>query len=143
MTSKFYDLTILKLNDGTIRLEQQSGIDEPAIIYLHPVQAQFVMNGSPEQSISERIATLERRLLWMRDRFEECHVVLPSDMHERCPEAPEFDMWLQASIDVAIEYCADFATQQTENTEAVTKTVAESATVSHSATVCNTTASLL
>lgn len=29
-------------------------------------------------------------------------------MFERCPEAPEFSMWLQASIDVSTEFCADF-----------------------------------
>jgi len=56
-----------------------------------------------------RIATLERRLLWMRDRFDECHAALPSDMFERCAEAPEFYAWLQASLDVSAEFCADIA----------------------------------
>jgi hypothetical protein len=105
--NKFYDLSITKLDDGTIELTQQMGIDEPTAIYLHPMQASFITNGSPDQATSERITTLERRLLWMRDRFNECHAELPYDMFERCMETGEFYAWLHASIDVATEYCSD------------------------------------
>lgn len=116
MTSKFYDLEISKLDDGTIRLEQRYGCDESAIVDLHPAQVAYIADGLPAtaperpqpQWAMERIATLERRLLWMRDRFDDCYAALPHDMCERCPEAPEFYAWLQASIDVAGEFCSDF-----------------------------------
>ena len=108
MTSKFYDLEISKLDDGTIRLEQHYGCDESAIIDLHPLQAAFVANGNPANSVAERIATLERRMLWMRDRFDECQAALPMDFYERCGDVLEFDAWLLASIDVSREFCADF-----------------------------------
>lgn len=116
MKTQFYDLNITKLEDGTIRLEQHYGCDESAIVDLHPAQAAFIADGLPvsaperiqPQWATERIATLERRMLWMRDRFEECAIALPPDMYERCSEAPEFSSWLQASIDVSTEFCADF-----------------------------------
>jgi hypothetical protein len=108
MTSQFYDLSITKLEDGTIRLEQRDCGDS-AIIDLHPIQAAFIANDHPANTVPERIATLERRLLWVRDRFEECHAALPGDMYERCPEAFEFGAWLDASVTVAGEFCADFA----------------------------------
>lgn len=138
MTSKFYDLEISKLDDGTIRLEQHYGCDESAIVDLHPAQAAFIADGLPvnaperiqPQWAMERIATLERRLLWMRDRFDECHAALPSDMHERCAEAPEFSAWLMASVDVATEFCADLSgaradCQQEGNGVCVTKALPE------------------
>ena len=118
MKTQFYDLNIETLDDGTIRLEQRDYCGESVILDLHPMQAAFIADGMPVAAperkqvlpnwATERIATLERRLLWMRDRFDECHAVLPSDMHERCAEAFEFDAWLMASVDVATEFCADF-----------------------------------
>lgn len=116
MKTQFYDLSIETLDDGTIRLEQRDYCGEAVILDLHPAQVAYIADGLPAtaperpqpQWAMERIATLERRLLWMRDRFDECHAVLPHDMYERCPEAPEFSSWLQASIDVAGEFCADF-----------------------------------
>jgi hypothetical protein len=118
MNQQFYDLSINALDDGTIRLEQRDYCGESAIVDLHPAQLTYIADSlsahlpervqeQPSWAI-ERIATLERRLLWVRDRFEECHVALPSDIYERCGDAYEFDAWLAASIDVTSEFCADF-----------------------------------
>lgn len=114
MKEQFYDLSIEPLDDGTVRLEQRDYCGESVIIDMHPQQAIHIANGlsvdthqTQTNGTAERIATLERRLCWLRDRFEECHAALPSDMHERCPEASEFDAWLLASIDVSSEFCAD------------------------------------
>lgn len=109
MATQFYDLEVTKLPDGTIRLEQKDYCGESVLIDLHPIQAAFIANGQPANTVAERINTLERRLLWMLNRFEECHVALPVDMFERCADAPEFDAWLVASIDVATEFCADLS----------------------------------
>ena len=118
MNKQFYDLNIDTLDDGTIRLEQRDYCGESMILDLHPAQVAYIADSltvnTPERiqtqpnRATDRIATLERRMCWMRDRFDECHVVLPPDMHERCAEAPEFHAWLMASIDVATEFCADF-----------------------------------
>lgn len=108
MTTQFYDLEVTKLADGTIRLEQRD-CGESVIIDLHPIQASFIANGQTANTLTERISTLERRLLWLRDRFEECRVVLPCDMHERCSEAESFYAWLDASDTVAGEFCADLS----------------------------------
>lgn len=115
MTSQFYDLNVETLEDGTIRLEQRDYCGESAIIDIHPIQAVFIAGGLPDSSIPERIATLERRMLWMRDRFEECYAALPSDMYERCSESLEFHSWIQASIDVSTEYCTDFTSKSQES----------------------------
>jgi hypothetical protein len=118
MNKQFYDLTIDTLDDGTIRLEQRDYCGESVILDLHPSQLTYIADNLsanvPERVkalpnwATERIATLERRLLWVRDRFEECHEALPSDIYERCGEAFEFSAWLMASIDVSGEFCADF-----------------------------------
>jgi len=121
MTSKFYDLKITKLDDGTISLEQAVDYEDNAVIYLHPLQAAHIADGVPVSAPhvrkmsaydADRIATLERRLCWMRDRFDVCHLALPSDIYERCPDAFEFDAWLMASKAVATEYCSDLTTGQ-------------------------------
>jgi hypothetical protein len=118
MNNQFYDLNIETLDDGTIRLEQRDYCGESVILDLHPAQVAYIADSltvnTPERIqtqpnwAKERIATLERRMHWMRDRFEECHEVLPSDMYERCGEAFEFGAWLMASVDVSSEFCADF-----------------------------------
>lgn len=38
MNTRWHDLIIDRLPDGGIRLKQQSGVDEPSVIYLHPAQ---------------------------------------------------------------------------------------------------------
>lgn len=118
MSNQFYDLTITTLDDGTIRLEQRDYCGESVILDLHPAQVAYIADSltvnTPERIqtqpnwATDRIATLERRMCWMRDRFEECHEALPSDIYERCGDAFEFGAWLTASIDVSNEFCADF-----------------------------------
>lgn len=114
MKEQFHDLSIDTLDDGTIRVEQRDNCGESVIIDMHPQQiihiARTISAGArqPQSNILvERIATLERRLRWMRDRFDECHAALPVDIYERCGDAFEFDAWLEASIDVSREFCAD------------------------------------
>lgn len=113
MKEQFYDLSFEVLEDGTIRMEQGDTCGESVIVDAHPQQiihiARTVSAARRTQpnASAERIATLERRLRWLRDRFEEAYAALPSDIYERCGGASEFDTWLQASIDVSTEYCAD------------------------------------
>lgn len=115
MREQFYDLSIDTLDDGTIRLEQRDYCGESMIVDLHPQQVLRIANGlsvgthqAQPNGTAERIATLERRLCWMRDRFDECYAALPSDFYERCGDSLEFGAWLDASVTVATEFCADF-----------------------------------
>lgn len=110
MNERFHDLGFEVLDDGTVRLEQRDYCGESVLIDLHPAQLEYIARSvqpNAPNGMVERITTLERRLCWLRDRFEETREVLPHDMSERCSEAFEFGAWLQASIDVANEYCAD------------------------------------
>ncbi|HET7831814.1 MAG TPA: hypothetical protein VFK88_02505 [Gallionella sp.] len=100
-----------EIDGDDINLEQDAGLGEVNRITMHRMHLDLLAKQMGMPQPEPRIATLERRLRWLRDRFEECHAVLPSDMHERCPEASEFSIWLQASIDVANEYCDDLTPQ--------------------------------
>jgi hypothetical protein len=112
MKTQFYDLKIESQEDGTIRLEQ-GDCGEAVIIDLHPQQILYMADclrgrASDAQTFADkRINILESRLLWAYNRFNACHAALPSDLYERCSEAPEFSAWLEASLDVLTEYCAD------------------------------------
>lgn len=123
MKEQFHDLSFDALEDGTIRLAQCDHSGESVTIDAHPQQiihiARTVSATRPQRpdSTAERIATLERRLCWLRDRFEETHAALPSDLYERCAEVGEFYFWLEASITVANEYCNDLSTQTKEQAE--------------------------
>lgn len=108
MKEQFYDLSFETLADGTIRMKQHDYCGEAVIVDAHPQQLLHVARTlSADGVMPERIATLERRLLWLHGRFEETRAALPHDLYERCASAFEFDAWLQASIDVATEFCAD------------------------------------
>lgn len=114
MKEQFHDLSFEVLENGDIRLEQHDYSGESVIVDAHPQQIIHIARTVSASSrrtqadiTAERVATLERRLCWMRDRFEEARAVLPGDFYERIAEALEFDAWLQASIDVANEHCAD------------------------------------
>lgn len=41
---QMFDIKFSLLGDGTIRLEQAGGIDEPSVVDLHPSQLQFIAN---------------------------------------------------------------------------------------------------
>lgn len=113
MKEQFHDLSFEVLADGAIRMEQIDHSGNSVLLDAHPQQiihiARTVTATSPKRPTitAEQITTLERRLLWLRDRFEEARAVLPRDLFDCCHDALEFEAWLQASIDVAKEYCAD------------------------------------
>lgn len=63
LSARFYDLEAQQFADGTVRLTQQSGIDEPSVIDLHPQQLQHLAKkiGLIEP---ERISRSVERMLW-------------------------------------------------------------------------------
>lgn len=61
---KMHEVSFEFLEDGSISLEQQSGLDEPDVIYLHPEQLKFItrrMCGMDDPSAA-RVEDLERKL---------------------------------------------------------------------------------
>lgn len=110
MTEQFYDLKFDRLDDGTVRLTQRDTAGEEYLVDAHPVQIIHIARSlvgarvSPE---AERIKTLEWRIRWLQQRFEECNAALPYDFYDNCHDSLEFAAWLDASKVVAAEYCAD------------------------------------
>jgi hypothetical protein len=110
MKEQFHNLSVEQLPDGTVRMTQQSGLDAPAVIDAHLTQIISVARslvGARASPEAERIKTLERRIRWLQDRFLGCYEELPSDFAGSSPCALQFYAWLEASCDVAAEYCAD------------------------------------
>lgn len=113
MKTNIPQLRIETHDDGTIDLEQNDGAGKIDRISLHPIHVRhlFEIAGhlfKPERlDVPARIATLERRLLWMKNRFNDLGMELPIDFYERCGSSLEFAAWVDASCAVADEYCAD------------------------------------
>ena len=71
-TARMHDLTFQQLEDGTIQLEQQWGIDDPVSIELHPSQLRHVAEavGLLEPSkLPEQPHALKKRLERLHDRL--------------------------------------------------------------------------
>lgn len=117
MLEQFHDLQFEQLPDGTVRMEQHDHCGESYTIDAHPVQIIHmarVLVGAKASPDAKRIEILERRIRWLRDRFLECWAAVPRDLGASA-EATEFGAWIQASIDVATEYCADLTPEETSN----------------------------
>lgn len=63
MNTRWHDLMVDRLPDGGIRLEQQSGCEEPSVIHLHPVQLRHIAEtfglvapNYPADELSKRLA---------------------------------------------------------------------------------------
>ena len=71
-TEKMQDLTFQQFSDGTVRLEQSSGLDDPAIVDLHPSQLRHVAEavGLLEPSkLPDQPRALKKRLERLRGRL--------------------------------------------------------------------------
>ncbi len=75
-TAKMHDLTFRKLEDGTIQLEQQWGIDDPVTIEVHPSQLRHVAEAvgllEPAKPPGQPRA-LKKRLERLRSRLVDIH----------------------------------------------------------------------
>lgn len=115
MQTNVQQLKIETNDDGAIDLEQKDEAGNVARITLHPMHVRYLFEIAghlikPEPiDVPARIATLERRLIWLKRRFNECGAELPHDFYERCWMSIEFATWLDASCAVADEFCADLS----------------------------------
>jgi len=113
MKEQFHDLSFEQLPDGSVRMTQQSGLGGPSVIDANPAQIIHMacaLVGARVSPEAERIKTLERRLRGLKDRFIEFRASLPADMYAK---TIEFYAWMEASIDVATEYCSDLTPEST------------------------------
>jgi len=89
-------------------------MNEPSTVYLHPWQLRAILERfgavAADNESAKTIATLERRLLVLRDRLDDLHsyMVNHSD-HKHADLSYEMTL-LSASLDIADEFCHDLPT---------------------------------
>lgn len=61
---QMHEIKFGQLSDGTISLEQQIGVDEPNLIYLHPEQLKFITRRicGMDSATAAKVEDLERKL---------------------------------------------------------------------------------
>lgn len=107
MNQQFHDLSFTRMDDGTIRLEQQSGVDEPNVIVVHPEQILFVARRlcGMSSETAAKARDLERKLAVITDRLER----LVTDKWFRdgiikeCGDGIEMITRLDGLVDLAVE----------------------------------------
>ena len=107
---KFHDLYFEKLEDELIHLEQQSSLDDPNVIHLHPEQllcvARQLCGMKPETA--EKVKDLERKLAVLDNHI--AMLVLDegirTEIIERCGSGIEIILRLDALYDLGVEFTA-------------------------------------
>lgn len=108
MNTRWHDLIIDRLDDGGIHLEQQTDLDDPNVIHLHPEQllhiARQLCGMKPETA--GKVAELERRIAVLTDKLQSlvCNAAFRSDLLERCGDGFEYLAKLDAILDLALEF---------------------------------------
>ena len=89
---QMHEISFEQIKDGSIRLEQQSGVDEPSVILLHPEQLKYITRRicGMSETTARQVKDLERKLSVITDRMER---LVTED-------------WFRKGI---IDGCADFA----------------------------------
>jgi hypothetical protein len=113
MNTRWHDLTIDRLEDGGIHLEQQSGVGDPNVIHLHPAQLRHVaeMFGlvAPHYPASHRSSMVERRLRKLTDKIVDFadNTSMREDIVYRCGDGIEYLTLLDTIVDLALEFIED------------------------------------
>jgi len=108
MNTRWHDLIIDRLPDGGIHLEQQSGIDDPNVIHLHPEQLLFVARQlcGMTSHTAEQVQELERRIAVLTDKLQNlvCSKAFRSDLIEQIGDGFEYLAKLDGLLDLALEF---------------------------------------
>lgn len=121
MTTKLthHHLTAEQVNDehGTaIMLTQQDGIEEPQSVLVHPFQLRAVCEQfgiiASEPQAAKTIATLQRRMVGLHDRIEALADWMAQHSDHRHADLSYETTQLDALLDLAGEWCADFDSDQ-------------------------------
>ena len=104
--------------DGLILLEQDSGgnIDRVAI---HPIHLRYMaekmgMVGTSDPQALKTIATLQRRMVALRDRIDTLHHYLVNHSDHKHADLSYEVTYATACIDLADDFCAEFDTPPTD-----------------------------
>ena len=104
---QMHEISFEQIEDGSIRLEQQSGHGERDVILLHPEQLKFItrrMAGMSETT-ARQVKDLERKLSVIADRLEAlvCEKWFREEILDRCGNGAEMINKLDGIVDLAIE----------------------------------------
>jgi hypothetical protein len=108
-------LTAEEVNDDNgpaIMLTQQEGFEDAHVVLVHPWQLravceQFGIIASDPQA-AKTIATLQRRMVLLRDRINTLHDYLLNHSDHRHADLSYELTYATACIDLADEFCAEF-----------------------------------
>lgn len=105
-------LNIEVLPDGLIRLENES-MGDSYVVDIHPVQLRHIAEKmglveSGDPTAQKAIATLQRRMVLLRDRIDNLHSYLVNHSDHRHADLTYEVTYITATIDIADEFCADF-----------------------------------
>jgi hypothetical protein len=117
MKQRFENLTIETADDENgqfIILSQDDGSNKGGVaihhIHLRYLVEQFGLTETSTQQANKTIATLERRLLALRDRMESLHDYLVNHSDHKHADLTFEVTYATATLDIADEFCADFDT---------------------------------
>ncbi|WP_305073882.1 hypothetical protein [Propionivibrio sp.] len=104
---KLHEISFDILDDGTISLEQQSGVDESSVIWLHPEQVRFIARRvcGLNEATATKVSDLERKLSVLTDRLESLVVAdwFRKGIINECGDGVEMIAKLDGLVDLAIE----------------------------------------
>ena len=104
---KMYEVGFEIIDDGTVKLDQQSGVEEPNVIWIHPEQLRFITRrlcGLNEATASQ-VQDLERKLSVLTDRLERLVTAkwFRDGIINDCGDFAEMLSKLDGLVDLAIE----------------------------------------
>lgn len=110
-----HHLTAEEVNDEhgqAILLTQQDGIEEPQSVLVHPWQLRAVCEGfgiiASDAQTAKTIATLQRRMTGLHERIGALAEWMTQHSDHRHADLTYETTQLQALLDLAREWCADF-----------------------------------
>ena len=99
-----------------IMLTQQDGIEEPHTVLVHPWQLRAVCEQfgiiASDTRAAKTIATLQRRMVGLHDRIEALADWMAQHSDHRHADLSYETTQLDALLDLASEWCADFHSEQ-------------------------------
>ena len=99
-------------NGPAIMLTQQEGIEDSDTILVHPWQLRAACEHlgliAGDQRAEKTIASLQRRMVALRDRIDTLHHYLVNHSDHKHADLSYEVTYATACIDIADEFCADF-----------------------------------
>ena len=105
---KMHEISFEFIGDGSVRLEQQSLIDDPNVILLHPEQLKFIARRTcaMDDSTAASIGDLERKLSILAAGLERfvCDSGIRGEILDQCSNGLELITRLDWLMNLACEY---------------------------------------